>query len=261
MFTPEANIGEVINYLRKSKNTSVDKNLINEVDNIIDLSMIRIEKYGVIKTFTSLKNELFNLRILLSNNETLFNEIFEDINSKIKYRIEKQYNTSTKYHQLELAFVNGLSVYGEVVENMLNNLPIANVAETQLQYTSASRSIPNFNYESFVGFMKKLPGGNSIPILNFLDNSLALDFSIFISELIFDNSLKVKKQHLTDLTALLKNSTEEYALAAYELGEWKPREENESQCMRNIKIRISLEETTKNSQKYSLAELNTILNQ
>lgn len=258
MFTTETPIGELISYIHKNKNSNISSELISEVNNIVDLSTIRIEKYGLIETLDSLKGDLFNLRLLLLNNVELFKEIYEDISNTTKKWIAEQFDKDTKYYDLELAFVNTLNIYGKIAGGVFDDSP--NKEKELLAFSATAHDIPNFNYESFTNLMKVVPGIDYELILNFLEHSLSLDFSLLISELVFDNTLKINKSNITGLTTLLKNSTEAYALSAFKLGIWKPQEEDESQWIRNIKIRISLEESIDNSNKMTFQELNKFFN-
>ena len=95
--------------------------------------------------------------------------------------------------------------------------------------------------------------------LSFIDSSLALDYALLAAELLFDKKININKFEREKLRSLLKDATEDYALYAYQLGLWFPDENDESQWMRNIKIRISLWESKFNSESFTTNNIKQII--
>ncbi len=228
MHTTKIPVGEIINSLYKNETFYRDESLLGEVKKLVDLILIRTKKDGVDKTLQSIKNDLFKLRIKITNESHLF----ENLNGKIQNRIGLQFNETTKYKDLETAFVNSIYIYDQIAESIISKF-------------LEKPSIPQqFEYEDYVGLLKSLPGQESQFILPYLNSSIALDYSLIISELIFDDELKLKKSEIDSLVLLLKNSIEEFAVFSSKFELWKPNDRDENQWIRNIKIRIGLFETT-----------------
>lgn len=254
MITTETPIGEVINFLYKNDSFYEEKPLFKEIRNLVDLIIIRSKKDGVAKTFKYLESDLFKLRLDILNESNLFQDIIGDLNNSIQERIKFQFKKTTNHKNLELAFVNSISIYGEISSNLIELLPEKSF--------NSFKHLPQLNYEDFTDLLRSLPGKESKLILSYLNSSISLDYALIVSELIFDDKLRLKKSEIENLILILKNSIEEYAVFSYRFGFWSPSNEDESQWIRNIKIRISLFESkfaSDNDNNLSSNDINEML--
>ncbi|RFC54869.1 hypothetical protein [Brumimicrobium aurantiacum] len=251
MVTTKAPIGEVINFLYKNDGLYKDEPLLRKIRNLVDLIILRTEKDGVEKTLGSLEDDLFKLRLDIINESQLLQDITKNINDTIQDRVIGQFDKTTNQKKLELAFVKSLKIYGEITENILDKIPNNSF--------SSIKNFPQLNYKSFIDLLQSLPGKESQFIISYLKSSITLDFALIVAELIFDNKLKLKKSEVENLVLTLKNSIEEYAVFSNKFGLWNPSDDDESQWIRNIKIRISLFESKNNSDNLSSDEISKIL--
>ena len=235
MITTENPIGEMISFLYRKDDFNDEKTLIKDIRSLIDLIIIRTKKNGVNDTLKSLQDDLFKLRLEFINEPELFNEITNNLNNSIQDRINLQYNKTTTHKNLELAFVNSINIYNQISSNQFNLL-----AEDSFHLF---KNIPKLDYKGFTNLIKSLPGKESKLILSYLDSSISLDYALIVSELIFDEKLKLKNTEIEKLILILKNSIEDYAVLSNIFGFWTPADEDETQWIRNIKIRISLFES------------------
>ena len=235
MITTEIPIGKALNYLYKNESFYKNEILIKQIRNLVDLILIRSKNMGVDETLKSLEDDLFKLRLEFISDPKLLNEIIQNLNDSIEERIKFQYSKTTNHQNLETAYVNSLHICKQISSNQFNLLSDESL--------NTFKNIPKLNYKSFIDLLNSFPGKDSKLIISYLNSSIALDFAFVTSELIFDDKLKLKKTEIEKLILILKNSIEDYALLSYQFGIWKPKDIDESQWIRNIKIRISLFES------------------
>ena len=250
MFITKTPTSEIINYLYESADSNKDDNLFKLSRDLVDLLIARIQKEGVYKTLPEFKARLFELRIEIINQSQALQDIFKNLNDNINNRIELQFNQSTKYKNIEYAFVNSLHIYGEIATQILDSIP---------NDTSAIKKPSQFTYEDFIYALKNSPDNTSELNLSFIDSSLDLDYALLAAELLFDQKININKPEREKLRSLLKDATEDYAVFAYQLGLWFPDDNDESQWMRNIKIRISLWESKFNSESLTTNNIKQII--
>lgn len=235
MITTEAPIGEVINFINKNDSLYEEKPWIKKVKNLLDLIVVRTKKSGVSEALAYLEDDLFEIRLLIMSEQGTFESISRDVKNSIRQRIRAQFTKTTHHQALELAFLNAIDIHGKIFT-------------TSAQLVSENpnggiEKLPQISYKDFTRLLKSLPGKEAEIMLSLLSTSLLLDYALLVAELIFDNKLKLKKSEVETLTATIKNAIEEYAVLANQLGTWSPSDEDESPWMRNIKIRIALQET------------------
>jgi len=251
MITTETPIGEIINFLYKSDNLNRDEYLFKKVRNLVDLIVLRVKEYGLKETLHFLEDDLFKLRIELINESEILQDITKNLNKNIQNRIKLQFDNKTNQETLELAFVTSIKIYGEIAENIIEK-------SSENTFTSI-KHLSKLDYKDFIDLLKSLPGKESQFIISFIKSSIALDFAIIVSELIFGNKLKLRKSEIENLILILKNSIEEYAIFSYQFGFWEPSAEDESKWIRNIKIRISLFESKSISNNYTSNDIKNML--
>ncbi|MBL6448959.1 hypothetical protein JMN32_21795 [Fulvivirga sp. 29W222] len=251
MIATKAPIGEIINYIHKNPTPYGTENLFKKIESLMDLIVIRTKKKGVNKALDSLMDDLFKLRFEVIDNHELVGSVFEQLSDLIEDRIEKQYSKSTDHKDLEYAFVNAIDIYGKIASSIIekvSNNPFV-----------AINNLSSFEYGNIETLLKSLPGQDSQIILSYLKSSIVLDYSFIVSELIFDGELHINKTEISRLYSLLKNSIEEFAVYSNVFKLWSPDESDESQWMRNIKIRISVFEAILNTKHSSSDELKKVL--
>ncbi len=251
MITTKAPIGEIINYVYKNPHSYKDRDLLKKIESLIDLIIIRTNKNGINSALESLLDDIFKLRFDIINDSELVTSIFEDLNSAIEDRIKQQFNKSTKHKELEQAFVNAINIYGQIASSI--------IAKISNKPFVAINNLSSYQYDDIVVLLNSLPGRESQFILSYIQSSITLDYSFVTSELVFDNELKLKNSEIEYLRSLLKNSIEEFAVYSNLFDLWTPDECDESQWMRNIKIRISTFESLFLRDKLSSDDINKIL--
>lgn len=247
MITTQTPIGEIINYIHRNSDSYENSHVFSKIEKLIDLIIIRTGKNGVHHSLDSLLDDIFKLRFEIINKPELIDSIFSDLNNHLEERIQQQFNKSTKYRELEQAFVNSINIYRQIADSILSKIsdgPFVSI-----------KSLSTYQYEDVVNFLNSLPGRESQFILSYIKSSLALDYAFIVSELIFDNELKLKNSEIENLRLLLKNSIEEFGVYSSIFQLWTPEESDESQWIRNIKIRISAFDSMSLSDKFSSDEL------
>lgn len=235
MITTETPIGEIINFLYNNEKLFKNKVLSRKIKNLMDLINLRVKKDGVAYTLKSVEDNLFKIRLDIINDNQISKEITKNLNNTIQERINFQFSQNTSQKKLELAFIKSLSIYGEIVKNISDKL-------SQNTFSSIKKA-NQIDYNNFKDLLKSLPGKENQYIISYLNSSIALDFAFILSEQIFDNKLKLNKIEIENLISLLKNAIEDYAVYSCYFGSWEPSDDDESQWIRNIKIRISLFES------------------
>lgn len=239
MITSKTPVGEMINFLYKNDGFYKEKPLFKEITTLVDSIIIKSKENGVNEALKSSTDDLFKLRLEIINDTNLSQDIIDDLNILIQERIEFQFSHNTNYKALEFAFVSALDVYGKI---SLNRKDFSSE-----DFFNSIKNIPQLNYTNFISLLKSLPGKESKLILSYLNSSISLDYALIVSELVFDDKLNLKKSEIDNLISILKNSIEDYAVFSYRFGFWSPSDEDESQWIRNIKIRIGLFESTQKS--------------
>lgn len=251
MIATKAPIGEIINYIHKNSDSYLENGLLKKIEALIDLIIIRTDKKGIDEALNSLQDNIFELKFEIINNTKLVRDTFKDLNDTIENRIKKQFNKTTKHKYLEQAYVNAINIYGQIAEAIIEK-----VSNTPFV---AINNLPSYKYDHIVTFLKSLPGKESQFILSYIKSSIDLDYAFIVSELIFNNELKIKNAEIDNLCLLLKNSIEEFAVYSKAFNLWSPSDSDESQWIRNIKIRISAFESTLPSKNHSSEEIKNIL--
>lgn len=251
MITTKTPIGEIINFLYENNDIHKDDSLSKDISDLIDLISIRAKKDGVKKTLSYLEEDLFELRLALFNDSQVFENITENINQRLLRRIESQFENKTSHKSLEQAFVNSIDIYLKITKNITDKINSSRLI--------SMKNLPQLNYDGFIDLLNSLPGKENQYIISYLRSSIALDFGLILSELIFANKLKLKGSEIENLVILLKNSIEDFAVYSHQFGLWKPADEDESQWMRNIKIRIALFESVSTSNDLTSKEIDKML--
>ncbi len=254
MLTTKMPIGEIVSFLYNNDKFNYLDNIVKDIRNLIDLIIIRVNENDIFDTLVSFEADLFKLRIEIINKPEVFKDIIKNLDTSIKERIKYQFNHATKYKQLELAFVNSISIYGDISEHIINNF----VKQTTV-WSASSFQFPNLSYSEYISLLYNLPGKESKIIISFLKSSITLDFALIVSELIFDKKLVLKASKMKSLISMLKNSIEDFAVYSNQLGLWSPSYEDERQWIRNIKIRISLLNSEFISKTIKLDDINQIV--
>lgn len=251
MITTKTPIGEIINFLYENNDIYKDDSLSKEISDLVDIISIRAKKDGVNKTLSYLEEDLFELRLAMFNETQIFEDITENINQRLQVRIESQFDNNTNHKRLEQAFVNSIDIYLKITENIIDEIPCSRL--------NSMKNLPQLNYDGFKDLLNSLPGKENQYIISYLRSSIALDFGLILSELIFANKLKIKGSEIENVVILLKNSIEDFAVYSHQFGLWKPADEDESQWMRNIKIRIALFESVSTSNDLTSKEIDKML--
>ncbi len=233
MLTTKAPIGEIINYIHKNPNSYGDQAFFKKVEDLYDLITIRTNKHGINDSLESLLGYTFELKIEILKNPALVDKTFKGLNKGIEDRIEKQFNESTKYKYkaLELAFVSALNIYKQIANSIIKNAPEEIMMDV--------KNLSSVHYDEYIAILKGLPGIESQFNIALVNSSLTFDYALIVSELVFSNELKLKKSEIETLCSLLKNSIEDIAIYSNAFRLWTPSDSDETQWMRNIKIRIS----------------------
>lgn len=236
MIVTKAPVGEIITFLNKNSNIYREEEVVDKVEKLVDLITIRIKKYGITQALENLVDDIFELRFTVINNPELVGRIFTDLNYAIQDRIQNQFNRITRYEELELAFLNSIDIYGQMADSI--------IAKVSSEPFIAINKLSSFQYKDLVKFLESLPGRESHLISLYIRASINLDYALITAELIFDGQIKLKDAELKTLQSLIKDSIEDFAIYSKLFGLWEPNEEDESQWIRNIKIRISAVEST-----------------
>lgn len=247
MFKSKTPIGAIINHIHKNPNSYAENILFQDIETVIDLIKIRIKKKGVSLALESLFNHLFELRLKIIQSDLILS-FKEEFSQSIDNRIRSQFNHSTIEKKLELTFVNGLSIYKTVTSSILNKEPFNAIGNLTIK-----------DYREINNLFDNLPGEESKFINHYLRSSIAIDYTFIVSDLILSNQLRINNDQIDTLRKLLKDSIEDFALYSYILNLWNPDDIEETQWIRNIKIRIGFIESLHSSNQYSTEELKKIL--
>lgn len=248
MFTTTTPISEIINYLYESEDSNREDRLIRLSKELVNSIIFKIQKDGLTETPLDFRRKLFEIRLEIIIQSQALQDTFRNLNDNIFNRIQLQFDELTKYKDLEYAFVNSLNIYASIANQ---------IADSLVNDSSVIEKPSKFTYDDFIYALKNSPGKTSEFYLSFIDSSLDLDYTLLVTELLFDQKVNISKSKREKLRSVLKNTTEEYALNAYQLELWFPDDEEESQWMRNIKIRISLLESKFNSEKLTANSIKT----
>jgi hypothetical protein len=204
----------------------------------------------------SLFDQLFKLRLEILSNRQLVNRIFEGLDDLLTERIKQQFKSVTVFKDLEQSFINSINIYRQI------NLTIIGKFESN-EFILLDDEIDNssMKFSTFKHLLSNYSFGREIPfLLTFLESSLMLDYAFIVTELVFDKELQMTDDEIKTLNQLLKNSIEDYAVGASFLGLWKPEEDDESQWMRNIKIRIASQEAKETNDFFPISTLKELIN-
>ena len=206
-------------YLNNKNQTDTYSNNINS---LIDLLIIRVERNSLNNVFYSLVDKLYNLKIitlnkLISNNE--FTNIDYHITEYIKesYLIEKNYKLNTQV-------IKVLETYKKIISKIQPDIKLASDIELQ--------DVPSFTAISKI--IKSIPIKESTFIIKWIESSLKLDFGLILSDLI--NEQTIPNNIIEPLIVFLRESIEVYGASASILNLWQPDKNDEEQIIRNIKI-------------------------
>lgn len=207
--------------------------LREKIENFIDLTKYRTEKNGVIDSAASLKEEIFDIRLEFIKLFNLPNEYFKTLDKSIAQNIWMTYPNRSNHKLLNEAVVLGLKTYFKIVS------PIISKVEKDFGFTDKLFVPENVNYHTVDALAAIYPGDLFLKFKQWLDASLTFDFALVLSELIFNEELKLKKQQIDTLIKLLKSSIEDFGFLSSLFGAWAPDFEDEEQIIRNIKIRVA----------------------
>lgn len=253
MIRTEIPIGEVINFLHENNDFQNIDHIKKRIDNIVDLITLRSNKIGLHETLVSVQDELFKLRFEIMSKSSVFVEIIKKTNHLVQEKLKHQINRDTNFKDLELAYIRSMDIYRIISKSIVSNLTNNDSS------FSISENLPDLNYFEYIALLNNLPTKDAKRIVAYLQASITLDFALIATELVFDEELKLSKKNREELYLMLKNSTEEYAILSNQLGFWKPKEDDEAQWIRNIKIRISLLNSTNVASGVSLDAVKEII--
>ncbi|MCD4744894.1 MAG: hypothetical protein K8R58_01185 [Bacteroidales bacterium] len=246
MIQYQSPIGEVILYNYWNREKISETNFVfKKIENLIDLIIYRTTTKGVNHTSSTLKDELFELRIEFLNLLNIKEEFFKKIDSFIIEEITSKYNQLENLGELGITYINCLETYFKVITPITNEL-IENFNEP-----NSLHELPS--YQDFKSILSLIPGNEKNIFSDFVNSSLLFDYCLIVSELVFKEELKLSGSETKNLSMLLYSSIENFGIAAYNIGLWKPNFEDEEQIIRNIKIRLAVQETLKSdNMSYSL---------
>lgn len=256
MVTSKTSIGEIVNFIHKHPGSIGDRNLQINIESLIYLIKSSAEIYGVKEASEVLFDKIFELRIEILSNTILVDRFFQEVSDLLEKRIQRQFENKSLNRDLEQSFVNAINIYRQINLSSFENIKPQDfiVVSQDIDYSSIKFSA----LQSLLGefsFSKEIPY-----LLSFLTSSFKLDYAFIASELIFDKDLQIKKSEIKILCQLLKYSIEEYAVSANFLKLWEPEEEDESQWMRNIKIRIAMQEAKESKDFFPISTFKELIN-
>jgi len=231
MITTKSPISELISFVSRNSISSPQNKLIKEIENLLDLVSIKVQKKGVYGAFEHLVDPIFKIRFGLSNEPEIIDR-FHQISNHIQQRIKDQFENANNQKELEHAFINTLNIYGQIADAFFSK-----VATEDINPSISILSKTSYNeYKSFINYY--LIGDEHGR--QYLSSSLLLDYSMIVSDLVFEKKIKLNEDEISILTKQLKSSLETFAVYSYYFKIWAPNDKDESQWIRNIKIRISL---------------------
>lgn len=240
--------------LAEQSSEGLDKGLASDIERLVDLTIFRTEKLGVVEASNSLTGDFINFRLEIVQKQALITEYFENAEKWISETILEQYEGKPRFVVLESTYVQSLDLYKSILNPLLSNLDLSLFGE-----------LPKIDsIDHFTDLIQSIPAG-SVLLQQFnqlFKISATFDYALLTCALLFDEKLKVSAPERKILSDLLQETTEDYAVLLSLFGLWNPADEDERQLVRNVKIKLSYVESLhlgQGGKRYSIKELNQVL--
>lgn len=222
-----------ISYLREDANQHLSPEAIHAINDraskLFDLVKYRIEKGIDPKEIAEdLKEEVFELRMAVLSNYANSVSILQKIIAK---ELDERTLVRVDDKEINQVYREVLGLYGQIIGSSSTN-----------QGISADAVFPSISYSLYKEFFKQLPQPLAERVYLLLDHSLTFELSLVLISMVLDKQVKLKTKATKQLIKMAKKSIEHIGFYSALLDVWHPAEEDESPIVRNIKIRLAIEE-------------------
>jgi hypothetical protein len=208
--------------------------LKNELENLVISIKNSVNKYGFEKTEKAIEDKLFALRFEVLEYLKSNPDILDSFENTIVQEIGNKYFSNKKFKDLGSATSDSLEVYlsmfqniAEEIKNNISNIKpvpsdIKNISLSALRHINALQPNPEFSV-----------------VIEWLSASVQYDFYLLVAEFVMSGEILADEHSLNELPGLVKQSIVEFGAYTILSGLWKPSIDEESQLIRNIKIKAS----------------------
>ncbi len=235
MIQSQSPIGKFIFLAYEEPNFINNSSLREKVENLVDLIKIKTQTRGIEDASKSLQNELFEIRIECLNLLLEKPDLLVLYEKRILEEITNKFYVTGVHKKLGQTIADALEIYFKIFshfsEIISNKIPANSLKINEIPSLNGLKNLhllqPSKDVENYI---------------TWLEASLNFDYALIVSDLIFKNRIHIKQHQVQQLELLIKKSIVDFGSYSIVTNLWHPDLEDESQLMRNIKIKAAIVE-------------------
>ncbi len=209
--------------------------LQNNLEQLIVVLKHHVSKKGLEEAQVVIEDQLFSLRFDILEYLLKHPDFLEKMENSIVDEIGAKYFSKGKYKELNRTVSDTLEVYllmfGKMTEGIAGNI-------------SALSPVPeNIKKELTLSMLRHAyflqPNPELKNVIEWFSASVKYDFYLIVAELLLSGELLLEEEEVYSLIRLLKKSIVDFGTYTVLSGIWVPMPEDETQLIRNIKIKAA----------------------
>lgn len=232
MLQVQSPIGSLIFHTYHEPSLVNNDSISDKIENLVDLIQFRTIQKGIDYTTKSIYNEIFDVRLHFVNFLVSQPDVLNNLSNKILDEIAQKYFLSNNHDGLGLLMSDVWEVYYKIFSELEKNAGVG------LNTPFPLEGMPTWS--GFKILLQQYPA-SMLPntLIEFFESSFDLDYALLLCEFIFRDQLKIDKAALKELKVFLKQSITSFGAYCVLSNFWQPEKSDESQMIRNIKIRAA----------------------
>jgi hypothetical protein len=212
-----------------------DGPLKNNVGKLVANLKANISAHGIFNAQQKMEDELFGMRFEILEYLQSHSDVLEDFEATIIEQIGTKYFTTGKYKELGNTVSDTLEVYLSMFSQLLGE-----IKSNMSSFAATPNNIKfNITLSSLRHIYSLQPNPELGILIEWFSASTRYDFFLIAAEFIINNEITVDETELGLLTANLKKAVVDFGVYTMLCGLWKPQTTDETQLMRNIKIKAA----------------------
>lgn len=234
-----------------------DSNLQNKLDDLVAILIYKVQEKGIEFAQKSLEEQLFSFRFEILEYLVKHPDILEEFENTIIDQIGNKYFTKGKFKALGNTVSDTLEVYLSMFEKITSqiksNLPSIEPITDNLKQELAINSLRHI--------YTLQPTPELFILIEWFTASVRYDFYLIAAEFIILKKITVPEEQIKILSNSIKQAIIDFGTYTTLSGIWQPNVEDESQLIRNIKIKTAATKLKLGlSNKVELPYLQNIIN-